>query len=200
MRLLIGFITILFFSSCESQNTLSEQEYFGYISNPENGLVIKKSVNGINMSARVLPTDYLAFQDYQEALDFDSLKNFYNQSLTFTLHLEPDEVVHGASIMSHGVHDEKELKQRAITMNFDMSNYIKLRANNTEYEPVLTTLENTYDLTNGRTVYIVFENTEELGSAEELDLVFEDEMFQTGINHFNFKGEQVKNTPKLKVN
>lgn len=91
--------------------------------------------------------------------------------------------------------------KRALTMNFDMNEYVSIKTPTQEYRPVLTSMENTYSLKGQRNIYMVFTDDTaeaELMKAPELDFVFNDEIFQTGVNHFVFNQDDLQSMPIIK--
>ena len=66
-------------------------------------------------------------------------------------------------------------------------------------------MEHVYQLKPGRDFNIVFAPSDEnelisIRKKPELDIVFEDGYFDTGISHFIFKQEKIKNIPPINLN
>lgn len=184
------------------------KEYKTWLTDPENGLSKTKYVNGLKLTVKYLPTDYLVYQDLQGEGDIkvvDSLRNRYKQSHTFLLNIAPDardkEMPQGASVMTRDIKDMEDYKLRSLIMNFDMQHYISIKNGELEFVPVLAEMENTYDLTKDRTIYLVFSDNAkgDLLMGETLDFIFEDEIFATGLNHFKFDAEDIREVPALKM-
>lgn len=86
-------------------------------------------------------------------------------------------------------------------MSFEIERYTTLKIGGKTYRPVLSALENVYGLTDSRNITFVFvpESKEEktFYQSERLQLSFDDEIFNTGINHFTFNREDLNNTPSF---
>ena len=103
--------------------------------------------------------------------------------------------------MYNGINNFLEFSKRADQMNFDMAQYITLKTDHHTYSPVLTTIENTYGMSNKRNIIIVVavadSVAQDLYSSKQWDLVYEDELFNLGTNHFVFDPKDIKNIPEL---
>jgi len=196
---------LIVLASCNNE-LKTEKDFYGWLNDPENGFVKTKIINDIKIIAKYLPLEYLAFKELRSYGQYskdvrDSILALYNKSRTFLLTIGPYEEK-GAKfdIMKTGVHDYTEFKQRAMTMNFDMAAYVSLNTELGEFKPVLTNMENVYGLSKHRNIYLVFTSAEANGklmTANELDLTFTDEIFNTGINHFIFKKEKLDHLPTI---
>jgi hypothetical protein len=187
------------------KETDSVQQYLSWINDPEAGLVQRRQVNNLLLSVKYLPPQYLASRDRDLSPEGkDSMARYYSESKAFLLTITPlaapDKEPGKSDVMFYDLKDFQEYKQRSHTMNFEMEEYVKLIAGNRTYHPVLSSLENTYGLEEGRNVYLVFSDDQrgkELNAAAELDIVFNDELFSTGLNHFVFRKEKLDNLPHL---
>src|SRR4051812_46545175 len=68
---------------------------YKWINNPENGLVKTKQVDGIKLTVKYLPAEFLALKETKEEKGnrkcYDSLLNFYKKSHTFLLSIASKE-------------------------------------------------------------------------------------------------------------
>lgn len=204
---------VLFFFSCESNSkSLSINDYHHYINDPENGLVKSKVANGVEVNLKYLSNDYLAFKDFKNLglkteVQYDSLRKEYKNSFTFILTISTSEnsmqsgVENG--VMMKGVTKIEDFKKRAINMNFSMGEYIQLRTPRASINPVLTNLENTYEVVSEKSIYVVFSKEmidRQLKDGEEIEFVYNDEIFDSGISVFSFKKEIFNNIPSISLN
>jgi hypothetical protein len=92
-----------------------------------------------------------------------------------------------------------DYKARTMTMNFEIEDLITLHTNDGDFKPVLANLENVYGLSNSRNIYVVFADqvSSGLDKATELDFIFDDELFDSGRNHFGFEKKNFDNIPHL---
>jgi hypothetical protein len=101
--------------------------------------------------------------------------------------------------MYRNVSNYTEYAARSMSMNFDMQQYIKLKADEQEYIPVLSSMENVYSIDNKRNVLLVFvpktKTDKKLFTASKLDFVYDDQLFELGINHFLFERKDFDKLP-----
>ncbi|MEM9982095.1 MAG: hypothetical protein AAF734_06340, partial [Bacteroidota bacterium] len=132
---------------------------------------------------------YLAYKEIQSlpaTTSFDSLYQKYDQDLTFTISIEITE----GNPMYKGVSDYSDYQERVNTLNFSADQHIYLKSKGKIYYPTLHTFENTYNVSQKKLLYVVFnkaQGTQNLLKAEEVTLVFDDKIFNTGKASFNFK-------------
>lgn len=180
------------------------EEYLHWLNNPKNNLVFIKYINGIEIKLKYLPPEYLTYLEEERDASVrgkrDSLLNTYRQGMTFLLTLGPDErkALKG-DIATQGVYSYEQFSERMETMNFKMSEHVKMKTDKGEYKPVLTTMENNYGLTKSRSIYIVFvpfqKDDKGIKEAESFDVIYEDTFFDLGKNHFIFTKKDIHNTP-----
>lgn len=195
---------MLLASAC-NQSFKSEQEFYKWLNDHDNGLITTRTTGSIKISVKYLAPEFLAYRELKQTNNYtrelkDSIVNVYKNSLTFLLAIGPDESKEDFDIMTTGVENIVEFNERVKKLNFEIGQFITLKTENGEYKPVLSTLENVYGLTNKRNIYIVFapnEESKKLLCAQKLDLVFEDDIFLTGINHFKFDKKKLDNIPHI---
>ena len=183
----------------------SIEDYLHWLSDPDNGLVKTRSVNGIELKVTYLPAEYMAYTELKEQeqisrLALDSLISYYKSGLYFLLKIGPDEEA-GAQgdIMFNGLQSYAEYAERARAMNFDLDQHVWLKSGTQELHPVLSTLENTYGLQEYRNILFAF--TPEAGEetiSERMEFIYEDELFGLGTNYFVFNKSTLEKIPTLK--
>lgn len=205
IRFVFLFFCIITLNACNKDFT-TEKEMYKWMSNPENGLIKSRSINGIKITAKYFPPEYLLYKDLKTYDEFspslkDSLMEWYKFNHTFLLNIALDEEnAKDIDVMRYGVRNYEEYKEKFISMNFDLTDYLSLKMKDKKLAPVLTNLENVYGLSNDRNIHVVFSTDEKTGydDFEELDLVYNDEIFETGINHFVFHKKDIESTPAIK--
>lgn len=206
-----GVILITFFigvslTGCGGRKR-SPGEMYKWMNNPQNGLIQTSTSGYINYRLKYIPPEILA---YRESLysnpnnTYDSLCHEYNNALTFLLKISitlPDgETVDPALGLSSNYGEYSNIINE---MSFNMREYIWLLTGDDLIYPDLAHFESTVEVQNEKTFYIVFSRPEELkelmNKRGNIDFVFNDLFFGTGINHFQFRGKAIKNIPKLKL-
>ena len=185
------------------------KEFNELISDPENGFKISKSVNKVLVSVIYTPPEYVALKEmesngFKEQSKYDSLLKLSKLSASFIMILGPDESKDNKDdIMYKDLKNFKEYVERAMTLNFDLENKVKLTVETADYAPVLSSLENTYGLSKDRKINFVFtpmNKKDELEKAKDFDFVYSDETFDVGILHFEFNKEKVgNNIPQIEI-
>jgi len=186
---LIGIVVALCFSC--NQPLESKQEIAQYLGDPGNGTVVKKTSGRFELTLSWLPAEIQALSELRgienkTVAAFDSLQNSYNDALAFKFTLKPQAHEKGQPDLLKGTTgDYSNYKEIFEQLNFNLSQYISLTWNNHVLSPTLTRMENTYGLTPHRTFILVFAAPNAATTwTGEADLVFTDEFFGTGINHF----------------
>lgn len=204
--LYIGLFFLVVLISCGKKSITSNEEYLSWMNDEANGLVMSKEVGGITIKVKYLPPNYLAYQDLSgqtiiKKQESDSIIKSYDKSLTFLMTIGVDGEVKKGDVMYQGIKDYAAYKERLYTMNFDIENDITIKIGGKKYHPVLSNLENGYGLTSSRNITLVFvpEAKEEKSfyTSEEIQFTYDDDLFDTGINHFTFNREDINNIPSF---
>ncbi|MBS1636296.1 MAG: hypothetical protein JST26_10290 [Bacteroidetes bacterium] len=213
MRVIINAIFICFISlgmmRCTTDQPIdvsTVQEYSTWLNQKENGYIQEKEAGGMILQVKYLPATYLALKEFETKkgmLSFDSLLSAYKYSTTFLLSFRPKDAEKGEDVMLKDVTDYSEYVERSMTLNFDLESRLELKTSTDNYKPVLSSLENTYGLSKGRSIYMVFTaktQRDELQKASYYDLVYTDDIYNLGILHFMFDLPAMqKHEPQIKL-
>ena len=202
-----GLLAGLLISSLGCAHSVRTQgEYMKWLNDPSNGIVKTKHIGGFDIKVKFLPPSFLLNQDVSKNIsgitpkEKDSLLNIYTHSLTFMMTLGPDEADSNTiSIMYAGVKTYKDYVQRDLILNFDFKEFVHIEVGDKKYIPVLAIMENSYELGLKRNIIIAFvpddKNDNTLFTADDIDFIYDDELFDLGLNHFLFKQKNLQNTP-----
>lgn len=181
--------------------------YLAWLNDPGHGLTQTKYINGISLTVKLLPPEYLTYQEISQPSSQsvrDSLVALYKKNISFLLVIGPDERnKSGEDIMWTGTTGYEEYVERLLAMNFNLSECLKLRVGEQEFLSHLSSAENTYGLGKSRNIIVTFTpDTQERNfySANEIDLIYSDELFKTGINHFTFSRNDISKIPSFPFN
>lgn len=180
------------FQGCSPSTMHTAKEYNAWLNNPENHCKVSKKVGNMVISMKYMPPQFLALKEYESTnrlLNYDSLLSSYEHSVTFLMSFETKQGQEGEDVMYKDLASYKEYLERSMTLNFDMESKVQLQGSFGSCYPVLSSLENTYGLSKGRDVYLVFSSKEkayDLMKEAYWDLVYQDDIYQTGILHFIF--------------
>lgn len=180
----------------------SESDFYKWWNDESNGLKKEKTVNDFKISVRYMPADYLTYNELKgnsyTIVMADSIRRKYVNSRTFLLTIEPINKKKDIDLLFHGASSFGEYKERISKLNFSPGEYIKIKTGSKEHLPVLSTMENAYNIDVKKSLYLVFANENGLLDEPELDFEFNDLIFDTGINHFVFYKKNLDNIPEFK--
>jgi hypothetical protein len=204
ITLIVLFFSLILFSGCQSSID-NIKDYYTYINNEENGLILHKNIGDISFTVKHLPTDFFVYRTNKEASQViqDSLRKEYEASWNFILKIAPSsDAKVKFDVMTETVNSLAEFKEHAFTMNFELQKMIYLNIGAKKIRPVLVETENTYGLNQHRLVNIVFaKETFDIDWEEqnEIDFVFYDEIYGTGMHHFVFSKNDFDKIPSLDI-
>lgn len=201
------FVLSIVLFSCSKRQVNSVAEYSGWINNPDNGLIVTRKINGLKISVKYLPVEYLEYKEMEGdngmiKNQLGSLKKEYENSMTFLMTIGPDENKGNKNdIMFDKIANYKEYSERLLSLNFEIDKNITLKSGDVELKPVLSALENTYGLSKSRNIVFAFAITknekQEIEKSKDVDFMYSDELFQLGLMHFNFSKNNLENLPLI---
>jgi hypothetical protein len=203
MMLIIRFSVILCLLSLISCNRGidSEGELYNYLGKEKNGLISSRTHDGIKFTMKYLPSEYLAFNELKtqyspSRIIVDSTIKSFNDTYSFLLTVEFDGVNAGENPLMFGINNLEEYKEKIEELSFDLDQSVYIQSDSADIAPVLWNLENSYTAGNKRSLLLVFPKTG-TEKSKSLDIVFSDNIFSTGINHFNFRKESIQSIPRI---
>lgn len=198
------FLMLMFSLGCGSGGFMNTKEYFNYLSNPANGLVKEKKLNGIRMRVVYLPPEYLAFQtidnEYHSRKYKDSVCKSFENSVTFIFTIGPGDN-ENFDITRVGVYSYEEFAGRIQQMAFEIGRWMSLTIGDEELKPSIAKIENINALERSRNFIVVFNSEKIKLSNKEIKKIcytFSDELFDTGTSKFVFNLSDIKEVPVLK--
>ncbi|WP_132065886.1 MULTISPECIES: hypothetical protein [Aquimarina] len=195
------YVFLLIAMGCSSSIN-SEKELLKWLGDPDHGFIKKTKANGFLLSMKYLPAEYLALNEMKkdnktDMKDFQGYVDKFKNSKTFLLTISHDEET--VNVSNYNVANLSEYGQRIRDLSFNIKEVLVLKTNSgKKYNPVLTTMENAYEIANKKSIYMVFsDDQKEILNSEQLDIVFQDTFLDTGISHFVFENEKINNLPNL---
>jgi hypothetical protein len=183
------------FGSCTgSLSNLSE--FSGWIGDPENGCISSHNVNGLTVTIQHLPYQYLVARELGKASAKgrkDSLLKLYKYNLGFLITIKTTAE---SNPLYKNLTHPGQYSERLNALNFKMNEMLSLHVGENVYKPALTSLENTYGLSNEVKINVVFsplKNTNELADAGLVDVEYADEWFGMGTLHALFESNKIQN-------
>jgi hypothetical protein len=201
-QIIVFLFLVFFFFSCE-KSIYTIEEYYDYINDPKNGLVKMKEIGTIEFSMKYLPSNFYVYKTIKDTpkLSIDSLEKEYSSSLNFILKIAPSkESKVKFDVMTETVNSLEEFQKQSLAVNFELQNFIYLKIGKNKIKPVLVETENVYGLAKHRLINIIFakdEFEESWQNEDKIDLVFNDEIYNTGKHHFLFQKKDINKIPQL---
>lgn len=189
--------------SC-GRKKLSAPEYLAWYKGAGEELTRTKQINGYEIRLKYIPAEYLTYKDLQGAgfVKKDSIAEYYQHNLNFVLSIRPLGKEEGErNIMFDRLEKFEDYKKRVFDLNFNMEELVELKLDKgIALVPSIYNVENTYGLSKELNFNLVFSpkaHKDDFDRAEEIDVVLNDYIFETGISHFVFKKKDLENLPIL---
>lgn len=190
-------LVLAFLLTACGKERLQYSEYLKWVGDKRHGLVQEREANNMRLRVTYIPQALVQYREYHgdslTSHQMDSLLNIQSQGNAFTLSFTP--LVKGADPMMADIKDYASYKERFMSMNFGVENMVELHVAGERLSPSLVNTENTFGLSKELTVNVAFSGGKE---NEDLDFVYDDQVFGTGISHFIIKNKDIKNIPELK--
>ena len=194
----LQFLGLLLLYSCQQSSFTSESAFYKWWNNPQNGLVKEREIGNLHIEVKYVPPKFSSFNEMKgdqfSKFQLDSLTNIYSKLRTFTITLEPINDLKEHDLLQATSANFQEYRKKVIDLNFNTTDFISLKTGNKTFEPVISRMDNLYDLSPKKKLTVVFASKtihQDLLSDERLDFVFNDLLFNTGINHFVFNKEEI---------
>jgi hypothetical protein len=185
--------------SCADKNFEDISEFYRWWNDEENGLVKSRIIHDYRISVKYLPAEYLAYKElngYEREMDLGKTIIKYNYSRSFIMTIEPVNERRNRDLLFQDIYSMEQFKERLYKLSFDPGEYIKLSTGEGKYEPVLNAMENLYDISSKKSLYLVFADKKDI-MEDDLVIEFNDLMFETGINKFKFRKRDLDNIPEF---
>lgn len=197
---ILCFIVILLFVKCSDNEIDSQSDLIHWIADEDNGMVKKTEANNFKLTMKYLPPELLALNETGANDSLGRYEKFlkeFEQSRTFVLSIKNNDP--RVDITNYGITDMTDYKIRISYLNFFIKDDIYIiTQSGKKIKPVLSTMENIYEIGDTKSIYIVFaDDNAEVLKSNTLDIVFEDNITDTGISHFLFEKKFLNNTPTL---
>lgn len=184
---------------------LDPAAFRAWCADPEHGVVRKHTANGLTLTMRYQSPEYMTWLQLmrrpgRSERQRDSLLQQFRTAKHFLLTIAPDERHGGGDVTMRGIRSRAEYVERLERLNFELRDYITLKTPSANFAPALTVMEHAQGLRLARTVNLAFvpdDMDDDFYDAETYDVVFNDRIFGTGINHFLFRKKDLDNAPGL---
>jgi len=201
----IGLI-LVFFSCSKDESTIENTELSSSVntdwkSNPAFGYHKTKNINGFNIAVTYLPnSSAVSKTDIEENTYADDSLNAQDNSVHFIMEIESDGVQRNGNFLYKDVNQLSDFKDNVNYYNFSILEDVNVFVNNSEFNVVLSTMENTYTLEDKRKIHFVAVPSTPAydvknNPIQELRFVYDDVILGVGKVKFTFKATDFKPIP-----
>ena len=191
--LLVG----VFLVSCSQKEFDTSEELMVYITDPENGYVQQKEVNGIAFSLLYRPTDLLVQQEISEDAtkqEIDSLRKKYNDYVYFNLSMSKNnqEILNGLA------GDRAKFGTMVNQLAFGMEEKVHLFSKKKDTIAMADYIyPRMYGMGGGTTILLVYPRSTNIMKDDFFHLTIEDIGLTTGEVGFKIPVKPIKEEPRL---
>jgi hypothetical protein len=206
LYLITLFAVILMATGCRhTMNNLTTLNK--WLNNPSNGCIKTRSIAGVKITAKYLPPAYAILkhtEKYSSASReriIDSLSANSDSTYTFLMTLSPDKAEEdNSSVAFKNTINMDEYAKRLLAMNFSMDNCTSLIIDNKKYAPVISIVENTYEMSNSRNFLIVFlPDRSSIGKGKECLFFYNDPFFDMGNVQLSFSMADIRKSQTIPI-
>lgn len=187
------------FSTNTETQSLNINEYISWCENPENGLINSKQIGNFNYSAFYKPLNYLALKEINYTEPFvkskfeSAFKEYGNmQYVSFRI----TDTKGNQELLKSSIRNESEYYARLEYLSFKMQQDFKLIDGKDTLPCTLYHFERVYGLAPYATFVLGFPESKNKDSDKQI--VYEDNLFNSGIIYLTFNKDVLSNLPKLK--
>lgn len=200
MRVIYIILCALVVQSCGQ--SMTENEYKAWFSDPENGFVKEKVVNDLRFGVQLRPVELMMLTELKQGEDIladqvDSLKASYGNSLYFLMEVSFEDAGkrRGADVVQSTVKSYNEFVEQVNRLSFELDDNVILVSGNDTIRPSLYHYERGYELGKKQSFLFAFPFNNEK-THEQVSFIYNDEVFKTGVNTFRFStGKEIPEFP-----
>ena len=180
MRLLPYLFLCSIFIACEPAEFTSKREYLEWVYSEKSELF------------KTIEKDGLIFEMVHIPYELDSTSGSL-KNLNFQFRIIS---VEGQNVLRHFNSDDSEYLERIALLEYKIGNMFQLFQEDTLY-PSFWHYENYRGIRNDVLVHVHFKK--QMNTTEDLEIVFNDEIFGTGKHQFEFDFKKINNPPHLNL-
>lgn len=202
LKYLFVLMAVGFLCSC-GKKSLSAVEYVKWVSNEDNGLCAKTTIEDYEFSLLYKPLDYVALQEnHGKAVSADSLEKIKKTLSGMQYYTFKIKARQSNELMANGIKEDNEYYQRLEYFMGPMQNDIELIDGKDTLACTLFHFERNYGLAPFNNFVLAFEQTDKTqqNNSRDKTLLFSDQVLGTGPVRLTIKGQQIDHTPILQLN
>jgi len=185
--------------SCSNIDYSSPESFLSYSNNHENGLKKNVVYKDINLSIKLIPSNYFLLKDHDfenlKSVERNRLKHDYEHSIYFILEITPNEK--RDRIIDRQTYNVAEFKRKTQGLNFNLEQLVSLKIKDQEFFPVLSSLQNVYELEGSKSILLAYNLEDSI--KEDVVVKFNDQIFTGETFEFEFRKSDINNIPQLTI-
>lgn len=199
--IVISFLLIIISASCgNGRKTLSPQQYLSWAKKSQKDLQKIKEINGYRFTAKFQPAELLVLRN-KEALKsqdaLDSTKKIQDGIINIVMDI--GSVNNQQSLLRANLSNEEEYYSRMYYYTTEVQNDVYLVEGNDTLPCIFYHFEQTFNITPVNSMIMEFKRINSQSAYQDICLVYEDRILNTGIVKFMYKNSFLNNLPQLKL-
>lgn len=188
---------IFFTFSCVKRD-LSPVDYFKYFNNESSGLIKEQVFEHMHFQMYFTNNNILGIK--QALGDINNIKKNINEIEDLSYFIFKIHSDNKKDPFYIGAKNASEYSERVRYANSEIIKDFTLEYNNQKYECKYVLFEPSHNISNEVTFSIVFQNLNiKKEVLSDIKLIYDDKLFDLGIMKFNFKSQNIKDIPNLKI-
>jgi hypothetical protein len=191
------FAGLMVVTACSPEQLMPGQ-YIRWVEDPENELVASRELDGFSFELQYKPVPYIILMEnsgkYPGATQFWKRAAQLNGMQYYTLRISSDQ---DKDLLKAGIRNDNEYYSRLEYFTSIMQNDISLVSGTDTLACVLFHYERNYNLSPRSNFLLGFENPSGVSTSGERILVFQDQVFGTGIIKLTIPEQSITDLPAL---
>jgi hypothetical protein len=196
-KVAIGLLLIMLASCAKKNATL--QELKAYVADKENGLAKAISKDDVTIEVTYRPTDLVWARELLKAKDKkvqDEFRENYDSLIYFVISFSRN----GSEIENRYTSDPSKFTKVINHLSYDIDRDLSIVLGKDTTQAMDVVFSRTFGGANATSLMAIFSGTDLANESRDITVLFNDTMFGLGSNQFEFKINDIKNTPSLMLN
>lgn len=193
-------MALLGYSCGNGRKALAPEQYMSWIKSSEKDLVKIKEVKGYRFTVKLQPAELLVLR-HQERFNsqssVDSLINIQKGVVNLVMDIGSADNQH--PLLRANLASEEEYYQRMFYYTSEVQKDIYLVEGSDTLPCSFYHFEQTFNITPVNSMIMEFERKNPQAGYQDITLVYEDRMLNTGMLKFSFKKSFLNNLPQLRI-
>ena len=198
MHKIAVFVFVVMLGSCTKDN-VTVPELKAYLTDEKNGLTKTISKEGVTVEVTYRPTDLVWANELVKTKDKElqnEIQKTYDSLIYFVFNFSRN----GSEIENRYVSDPAKFTNVINYLSYDIDQDLYIVVGKDTTQALDVVFSRSFGGANATNLMAVFGGTDLTNTNKDLKVLFNDTMFGLGSNQFEFKINDIKNTPSLMLN